>query len=458
MLKSRLAKLLVMALAIVMVVPAMGVSAQDGTVVDVILGSPDHTTLALAVDLAGVAELLSSADAEYTVFAPTDAAFGGVSPFLTNAALSDTELLAALLSYHVVAGEVMAADIAEGCNDVETLLGETILVCKSEAGVTVNSAAVTAADLEASNGVVHVINGVMVPPTELPEIDPLDYEGSVAAIGSSTVFPLTKAVVQRWTDEGGEGVTVDVQGPGSSAGFEAFCVEVKSDIANASRPAKDSDYENCAAKGREMIEFRVGTDALAIVVNPANPITNLTIEQLAQIFSAQVTTWAEIDPALADLGEIELFSPGTDSGTFQYFVEEVLDNDKQPLLDAGAQLSENDDFLVEGVAGSPGAIGYFGYAYYVQNSDIVKILDIEGVTASAATVDSGDYPLARPLFMYSSISVFTEKPEVAALIGYYLNVVNEEIGAVGYFPASIDGLNTARLSWAIANPEMMGME
>lgn len=455
MLKSRLAKLLVMALAVVMVVPVMGVSAQDGTVVDVILGSPDHTTLALAVDLAGVADMLSSADAEYTVFAPTDAAFGGVSPYVTNAALSDTELLTALLSYHVVAGKIMSADIAEGCNDVETLLGETLLVCKSEAGVTVNSATVTAADLEASNGVVHVIDGVVIPPVELPEVDPLDYEGGIAAIGSSTVYPLSRDIAQRWADEGGEGVAIDLQFPGSSAGFEAFCVEAKSDIANASRGARESDYENCAGIGRDLIEFRVGTDALAIVVNPANPVTNLTIEQLNQIFSGALANWGDVDASLADLGAIELYSPGTDSGTYQYFVEEVLG--ETPLSEA-AQKSENDDFLVEGVAGSASAIGYFGYAYYVQNSDVIKILDVEGVTPSGASVDSGEYPLARPLFMYSAETIFAEKPEVAAFIAYYLNVVNEEIGDVGYFPASIDGLNAARLSWAIANADMMEME
>ncbi|MCB9435622.1 MAG: fasciclin domain-containing protein [Anaerolineales bacterium] len=454
MLKSRLAKLLVMALAVVMVVPVIGVSAQDGTVVDVILGSPDHTTLALAVDLAGVADMLSNADAEYTVFAPTDAAFGGVSPYVTNAALSDTELLTALLSYHVVAGKIMSADIAEGCNDVETLLGETLKICKSDAGVTVNSASVTTADLEASNGVVHVIDGVVIPPVELPEIDPLDYEGSLVIIGSGTVYPLSKAINQRWEDEGGNGVAIDLQDPGSSAGFEAFCVEAKSDIANASRGAKDSDYENCAGIGRDLIEFRIGTDALVVMVNPANSLTGVTIEDLAKIFSGEAKTWGEIDPSLADLGDIELYSPGSEHGTYGYFVEEVFDNDSAALDNSGAQFVAY-DFLVQGVASSPGAIGYAGYAYYIENSDIVKPLDIEGVTPSGANVDNGSYPLARPLFMYSSESSFEANPIAAAYVAYYLNVVNEEIGAVGYFPASIDGLNTARLSWYVANEDMM---
>ncbi|MGH2536941.1 MAG: PstS family phosphate ABC transporter substrate-binding protein [Candidatus Promineifilaceae bacterium] len=284
---------------------------------------------------------------------------------------------------------------------------------------------------------------------ELPLVDPLAVEGDIVTAGSSTVFPLTEQMAARFRDEGYAGnITIDSIGTG--AGFERFCVAGETDIANASRPIKESEVESCRQIGREPIEFRVGSDALAVAVNPDNDfVDSLTLEQLALAFST-AESWADVDPAWP-AEPILRFSPGTDSGTFDYFVEAVFEEDEAPLLSAAnLQLSEDDNVLVRGVIGSRSAIGYFGYAYYLENEGQLRLVPIEGVAASAASVEDGSYPLARPLFIYSDAGVMQEKPQVAAFINYYLTFVNNEVGAVGYFPASDDALAQARANWLAA--------
>lgn len=284
----------------------------------------------------------------------------------------------------------------------------------------------------------------------LPAVDPLRIKGDIITAGSSTVFPLSERMAERFREEGySENITVD--SIGSGAGFERFCVAGESDIANASRPIKDSEVASCAAIGRTPIEFRVGTDALAVVVNPANDfVDSLTLEELALAFSA-AKTWADVRAGWP-AEPILRFSPGTDSGTFDYFVEAVFDENEEPILSAAnLQQSEDDNVLVQGVEGDASAIGYFGYAYYQENADKLKIVPIEGVEASAANVDNGTYPLARPLFIYSDATIMAEKPQVAAFINFYLLHVNEEVVEVGYFPASKDALNQAKFNWLNAS-------
>lgn len=276
----------------------------------------------------------------------------------------------------------------------------------------------------------------------LPEVDPLDYtEGEIITAGSSTVFPLSERMAELWTESGG--VAPAIASIGSGAGFERFCVEGETDISNASRAIKDSEVESCAAIGRAPIEFRVGTDALAVTVSAENDfVTDVTLDELVAIFST-ADTWADVR-AEWPAEEIQRFIPGTDSGTFDYFVEEVFDEDKEPILSASPQLSEDDNVLAQGISGSPYAVGFFGYAYYVENQDTLNILNIEGIEANADTTDDGSYPLARPLFIYSDAGIMAEKPLVAAFITFYLSYVNDEVIDVGYFPASESALNTAK--------------
>ena len=279
----------------------------------------------------------------------------------------------------------------------------------------------------------------------LPEVNPLEVTGDIITAGSSTVFPLSEAMAERFKDEGyADNITID--SIGSGAGFERFCVAGESHITNASRPIRDSERESCAAIDRIPIEFRVGTDALAVTVSKDNDfVDNLSLDELALVFST-AATWADINPDWP-AEPIQRFSPGTDSGTFDYFVEEVFDEDKEPILSADAiQLSEDDNVLVQGVTGSPYAVGYFGYAYYQENTDTLKIVAINGVDATAANVDNGSYPLARPLYIYSDAGIMAEKPQVAAFVNFYLTYVNEEIERVGYFPAEASVLEAARHS------------
>ena len=297
-----------------------------------------------------------------------------------------------------------------------------------------------------------VMTGVFAMGHGLPDIDPLDYPvGEIITAGSSTVFPLSERMAELWTDEGG--VAPSIASIGSGAGFERFCVEGETVISNASRPIKDSEVESCAANGRTPIEFRIGTDALAVTVSAANDfVSDVTLEELAAIFSS-ADTWSDVR-AEWPAQEIKRFIPGTDSGTFDYFVEEVFDEDEEPMLSANPQLSEDDNVLVQGVTGSPYAIGFFGYAYYVENRDTLNILSIEGIEANAQTTDDGSYPLARPLFIYSDAGIMAEKPQVNAFINFYLKHVNEEVIDVGYFPASGAALNAAKQAYLDATTGM----
>ncbi|MEP7290209.1 MAG: PstS family phosphate ABC transporter substrate-binding protein [Chloroflexota bacterium] len=301
---------------------------------------------------------------------------------------------------------------------------------------------------------------MMVEPIELPAVDPLSVTGDIISAGSSTVFPLSEHMAELFTDEGYSG-TITVDSIGSGAGFERFCTTGETDISNASRAIKDSEIEACAAltPARTPIEFRVGTDAIAIVVSSENDfVDSLTLPQLGQIFTGQVTNWSEVDPSYPDQ-TIQVFSPGTDSGTFTYFVEVVVTGAKGLAMAAeeseaavlntpGIQLSEDDNVLVQGVEGSPYAIGYFGFAYYQENRDELKALSLDAgngmIEPNETTAEDNTYPLSRPLFLYSDAAILTEKPQVAAFINFYLTNVGDEIEGVGYFPASVEAINEAK--------------
>ncbi len=286
-------------------------------------------------------------------------------------------------------------------------------------------------------------------PAGLPMVDPMAVTGDIIIAGSSTVYPLAERMAERFVDEGYDG-SISISSIGSGAGFERFCVAGETDVSNASRPIKDSEVESCNAIERAPIELRVGTDALAVVVSQDNDfLTEISMAELALIFST-AANWSDVNPDWPN-EPIQRFSPGTDSGTFDYFVEEVFDKDAEPILAAAElQLSEDDNVLVQGVLGSSYAIGYFGYAYYQENADTLKVLSINGVEATADNVDNASYPLARPLFMYSTAAILHEKPQVADFLNFVLSYVNEEIVGVGYFPASAADMQAAIDGWKMA--------
>src|SRR5688572_7331227 len=293
------------------------------------------------------------------------------------------------------------------------------------------------------------------PATEALVEDPLamyapdTVSGDIVTAGSSTVFPLSERMKQRFEEEGFSG-NLTIDSIGSGAGIERFCVAGETDIANSSRAIRDTEVESCRSIGREPVEFQVGIDALAVTVSSENDfVEDLTLEELALIFST-ATNWSDVRPEWP-AEPILRFSPGTDSGTFDYFVEAVmtpaLDDDATEdanegetaiLESAGTQFSEDDNVLVQGVEGSPYAIGYFGYAYFQENQGSLKALSINGIEPNAETAESGEYPISRPLFIYSDATIMQEKPQVAAFIHFYITRVADEILDVGYFPVSED--------------------
>lgn len=289
----------------------------------------------------------------------------------------------------------------------------------------------------------------------LPIIDPFEVsEGTIGIAGSSTVFPLSTAIMAKWEDEGGPNYPID--SIGSGGGLERFCVEGASDIANASRAIEQEEIDACAEIGREVIEVRVGSDALSLVISPGNYFAQeLTLEEVATAFSLTDSgaTWADVNPEFP-AHPIALFSPGADSGTFDYFNEVVFEEaDPSPILTSIAQIvGEDDNLTVQGVSedgctegdeSTTCAIGYFGYAYYQENADVLQVVSVDGVEPSDATVNDASYPISRPLFMYTASEVVSEKPQVAEFMAYYLNNVNEVIGEVGYFPAPDEALQEA---------------
>jgi phosphate binding protein len=303
--------------------------------------------------------------------------------------------------------------------------------------------------------------------------------GDIAIAGSSTVEPVTVAMAARFADDGFMG-NIPVAETGTSAGFERFCKEGSTDISNASRPINDGERADCEAIGREVLEFLIGIDALTVAVNTDSFVEQLKRSELVAIFTGQVTMWSEVNPEWP-AEPIQLFTPGVDSGTFDYFGEAVLgtkgmyaarEDRFAALLAPNPTTSENDNTLVEGILGSPNAIGYFGFAYYVENEETLNAVaiandvtfdddgnmvvipeeeweaeEIAYVAPNAESAESGEYMLARPLFIYSATSILAEKPQVAAFINYYLTNANDVVTEVGYFPVSTAALNVSKQTW-----------
>ena len=249
--------------------------------------------------------------------------------------------------------------------------------------------------------------------------------GDIEIDGSSTVGPLTTAAAEAYRGEEPDvNITVGVSGTGG--GFERFCAG-ETDISNASRPIdEEEEVPLCADAGVEYEEFQVGVDALTVVVNPENDwATCLTTEQLKKIWEpaaeGKITNWNQVDPSFPDQA-LALAGPGTDSGTFDYFTDEI--NGEEGASRADYTASEDDNVTVQAVAGDPGGLGYLGYTYYEENADSLKAVEIDGgegcVAPSVDTARDGTYvPLSRPLFIYVKTESLA-RPEVFGFTEYFL--------------------------------------
>lgn len=259
--------------------------------------------------------------------------------------------------------------------------------------------------------------------------------------GSSTVYPITEAVAEEFqaANKGKINVTVGISGTGG--GFKKFCRN-EIDIANASRPILKKEMDACRDAGIKYIELPVAYDALTVVVNPKNDwIKSISVDELKKIWEpgAQqtITTWKQINPAWPN-EPLKLYGPGADSGTFDYFTEAIVGKAKSSRGDFTA--SEDDNVLVQGVSRDKGALGYFGFAYYAENSKKLKAVPIVAKVGAAAvlpsfeTVKDGSYqPLARPIFIYVNVASL-DKPEVKAFVDFYLAKGPELIKQVKFVP------------------------
>ena len=258
--------------------------------------------------------------------------------------------------------------------------------------------------------------------------------GTIAIDGSSTVFPITEAIAEEFNGTYPE-VRIPIGVSGTGGGFKKF-IAGETDISNASRPIKDEEAQAAAAAGIEYIEMTIAYDGLSVLVNPANDwVDSLTVEELKMMWApdSTVKTWSDIRSEWPN-EEIKFYAPGTDSGTFDYFTEEI--NGESGAIRPDFTASEDDNVLVQGIAGDKNAIGFFGYAYYEENQDKLKLVAIDNgsgpVTPDFDTIQDGSYsPLSRPIFIYINKAAL-EKPEVVEFITFYNTVGEEIIPEVGY--------------------------
>ena len=248
--------------------------------------------------------------------------------------------------------------------------------------------------------------------------------GKIAAEGSSTVQPITQAAAEAFGQQYPD-VRITVGGAGTGDGFEAFCAG-ETQISDASRPIEAEEQQACADKGIEYIEIPVAYDGISVVVNSQNGFaSDITSEELKTLWKPQaegkVTTWQDVRSEWPDQ-QINLYGPGTESGTFDFFTEKI--NGEEGASRTDYQASENDNVLVRGVSGDKDGLGYFGFSYYENNKDTLKALAVDGVEPSVDTIRSAEYPLSRPLFIYVNANDAQNNKAVQEFVDFYLSGQN----------------------------------
>ncbi|MGH8904018.1 MAG: PstS family phosphate ABC transporter substrate-binding protein [Egibacteraceae bacterium] len=280
------------------------------------------------------------------------------------------------------------------------------------------------------------------PPGEQGELS-----GSIVIDGSSTVGPLTEALAEEFRTQAPD-VIVNISQSGTGGGFERFCGTGDTQISNASRPISEEEAALCEQNGIEYTELRVGTDALTMVTSPQTEFVDcLTTDELVKIWGpGGAKAWNEVNPKFP-AQKLQIFAPGADSGTYDFFNETVLEpaEIEQPRQDYSA--SEDDNIIAQGVIGTPGSWGFFGFAYFQENKGELKDLAYDAgdgcVKPSAATAQDGSYKLTRPLFIYVRNDALAQ-PHVTGFTTYYLDHVNDVIGDVGYIPEPDRALASAK--------------
>jgi phosphate transport system substrate-binding protein len=279
-----------------------------------------------------------------------------------------------------------------------------------------------------------------------------DLSGSIRIDGSSTVAPLTEAVAEQFMAEN-SGVRVTVGTSGTGGGFEKFCAG-ETDISDASRAIEPEEVDSCKQNGVGYKDVHIATDALTVMINNENPVSCLTVDQLAAIWGpdSKIGNWSEIPGIEEEYDEeLALFGPGTDSGTFDYFTESINGEEGVTRKDYN-NVGEDDNATVKGVEGSPGGLGYAGFSFYTENEGSLKALEVDNgkgcVPPSVETAQDGSYaPLSRPLFIYPSQQAL-QKPEVKAFIGYYLETVNSVAESLGFVPLTEEQLSESEAAAA----------
>jgi phosphate transport system substrate-binding protein len=273
-----------------------------------------------------------------------------------------------------------------------------------------------------------------------------DLSGTIRIDGSSTVGPFAQAAEEAFRGEN-PGVRISVAQSGTGGGFEKFCAG-ETDISNASRPIdEEEEVPICKKNNVEYTEVQVANDGISIATNPELKVDCLTTDQLKELWDqgSKVSSLSQVDPKLPDT-ELTLFGAGTDSGTFDFFTEEI--NGEEGRTRKDYQPSEDDNVLVQGVAGEEGGLGYFGFSYYEQNQDKLGLVGVDAgsgcVRPSLETISSGEYkPLSRPIFMYPSQKALA-RPEVKAFMDYVLENYQAISEAAAIVPMSQEQADRAK--------------
>lgn len=306
--------------------------------------------------------------------------------------------------------------------------------------------------------------------------------GEIFASGSSTVEPITALVAEKF-QEGNPGVAINVEGPGTSDGFELFC-NGETDIQDASRAIKEEEVQACQSNGVEYVELKVGIDGLSVLTSIDNSAVEcLSFADLYALLGPESQgfgNWSDADSLAQELdgalggefgamhapypdAELVVTAPGEESGTFDSFVELVIADiaearGQEETTRPDYQASANDNVIIDGISGSPSSLGWVGYAFFEQNQDVVKAVQVDGgdgcVGPAPETISDGSYPIARDLYIYVNKAKAAESPEVAGFVDYYMSDAGivESVQEVGYVKLADADIEASRSTWESGKP------